>query len=323
MHDLRYYFNSSLLAFDGCFNDITHLHLENLGIGDRKTAATVSQHGVGLVQLLNAPGDFLDVDLQLPGQFFLFGALMRNEFVKRRVNQANGDWESIHGFEDANEVAALERQKLVQGPDASVLLVRQDHFLNGARALVASFRLFEVGEEHVLGAAEADAFRAELDGFAGILWGVHVGADPEAARLIGPVHQCFVRLREFGSNERHRPDVDHALAAIQRDPIPFLDHFAGSGHGLRFVIDVQLLGADDAAFAPAARYDGGVAGFSAGGGEDALSNGHAADIFGAGFAADENHFLAAGGPLFRFLRRENHLAYGGAGDGVDTGGQNL
>src|SRR6267143_2096852 len=323
MHDLRHYFNSGFLAFDGGFNDSAHLHLEDFGIGDGKTAATVSQHGVGFVQLLDAPGDFVDVDLQVAGQLFLFGAIMRNEFMKRRVNQANGDWESIHGFEDADEVAALEWRKLIQCPDASVLLVRQDHFLDGALTLVASFRLLEVGEEHVLGAAEADAFGAELDGFTGILRGVHIGADPEAARLIGPVHQCFVRLRELGSNERHRPDVDRALAAIQRDPIPFLDHFAGSGHGLRFVVDVQLLGADDAAFAPAARYDGGVAGFSAGGGENTLRDGHAADIFGASFAADENHFLAARGPLFRFLRGEDHPAYGGARHSVDAGGKYL
>src|SRR5467141_5166090 len=110
MHDLRYYFNSSLLAFDGCFNDSAHLHLENLGIGDRKTAATVSQHGVGLVQLLNAPGDFLDVDLQVAGQLLLFGAIVGDEFVKRRVDQTDSDRESVHGVEDANEVSPLERQ---------------------------------------------------------------------------------------------------------------------------------------------------------------------------------------------------------------------
>src|SRR6266850_2423835 len=283
----------------------------------------MAKHGVGFMQLLDTPGYFPDVDLQITGQLFLFDTIVRDEFMKRWVDQANGDRKTVHGFEDADEVASLEREQLVQCLDAGVFFVGQNHFLDGELPLMASFWLFEVREEHMLGAAEADAFRAKLDGFTGILRRVYVGADPEMARLIGPVHQGFVGLREFGSNERHRLDVDDAFASVQGDPIPFLDHFACSGHGLRFVIDVQFFRPDNAAFAPAARHNGCVAGLSAGGGEDALRDGHAADIFRAGFAADEDHLLAARGPLFCFLRGENHLANGGAGHGIDTGGQDF
>src|SRR6267142_86129 len=283
----------------------------------------MAKHGVGFMQLLDTPGYFPDVDLQITGQLFLFDTIVRDEFMKRWVDQANGDRKTVHGFEDADEVASLEREQLVQCLDAGVFFVGQNHFLDGALPLMASFWLFEVREEHMLGAAEADAFRAKLDGFTGVLRRVYVGADPEMARLIGPVHQGFVGLREFGSNERHRFGVDNAFAAIQRDPISFLYHLSGGGHGLRFVINVQFFRADDTAFAPAACYNSGVAGLSAGGGEDALRNGHTADIFGTSFAADEDHFFSARGPLFCFLRGENDPANSRAGHGIDTGGQDL
>ena len=98
------------MAFDGGFDDGAHLHLENFGISDRQSAATMAQHGVGFVQLLDATGDDLDIDLQIARKLFLFGALVRNKFVEGRVNQPDRDRKAVHGFEDANEIAALERQ---------------------------------------------------------------------------------------------------------------------------------------------------------------------------------------------------------------------
>jgi len=70
----------------------------------------MAKHGIGFMQLLDAAGDFLDVDLQFARQLFLLGAIMRHELVQRRVDQADSDRVSIHGFEDANEVASLKRQ---------------------------------------------------------------------------------------------------------------------------------------------------------------------------------------------------------------------
>ena len=94
-------------------------------------------------------------------------------------------------------------------------------------------RELEVGEEHVLGAAQADAFGAEFAGFAGVLRRVGVGADAEAAHSVGPLHQGLVGWRELGSDEIHLAGVDDAFAAIEREPLAFLDGLAADGHGLR------------------------------------------------------------------------------------------
>ena len=148
----------------------------------------MAEHGVGFVQLLDATGDDLDIDLQIARKLFLFGALVRNKFMERRVNQPDRDREAVHGFEDANEIAALERQQLVEGLDARFPVVGQDHFLDSALALMASLRLLEVGEKHVLRTAQANALRAELDGFARVLRSVNVRTDAQTPRFIGPLH---------------------------------------------------------------------------------------------------------------------------------------
>src|SRR5207245_4415445 len=113
-------------------------------------------------------------------------------------------------------------------------VVGQDHLLDSALALMASLRLLEVGEKHVLRTAQANALRAELDGFARVLRSVNVRTDAQAPRFICPLHESFVGLWKLRNNQGHRFGVDHSFAAIERDPIPFLDRKStrlNSSHG--------------------------------------------------------------------------------------------
>ena len=75
----------------------------------------------------------------------------------------------LHGLEEADEVGALHGQKLLERGAAIFLVVGEDH---GAHVLDAVF-----GKEHVLGAAEADAFGAESAGLLCVAGNVGVGAD--------------------------------------------------------------------------------------------------------------------------------------------------
>src|SRR5271156_372710 len=256
-------------------------------------------------------------------ELFLLGALVGNEFMQRRIDQADGDRESVHGFEDADEVATLERKQLVQRLDASLPIVRQDHLLNGTLALVTLFGMLEIGEEHVLGAAQPDALGTEFASFARILRRVRIGADAQATDAIGPLHQYFVRLGQGRHNQWHRAFVDHAFTAVESDPLAFFNGLAACRHFLRRVVDFQFLRANDATLAPATGHHGGVTGLAARGGEDALRDRHATDIFGAGLATHQNNFLTFGGPSFGFVGGENYFTDCGAGNSVDAGGDDF
>ena len=72
--------------------------------------------------------------------------------MQRRVEQADGDGQAVHRLEDALEVGALELLELVERGASSAAVVGEDEPLHERQA---------VAEEHVLGAAEADALGAE------------------------------------------------------------------------------------------------------------------------------------------------------------------
>ena len=101
-----------------------------------------------------------------------------------------------HRAEEADEVLALHREDLVERALAVLGLVREDHLAHRRDALAA--------EEHVLRAAEADAFGAERDRVRGLVGLVGVGAHLQPPRLVGPLHERRVAL------------VDLALLRVER-----------------------------------------------------------------------------------------------------------
>ena len=131
-------------------------------------------------------------------QQFLVG---RQEFVQGRVDQANDDGIAFarlgidHRLEDAFEVAALEGQQLVEGGLPLFFGFGEDHLLHDGQAFLL--------HEHMLGAAEADAFRAKGDGAFGVAGIVGVGPDAEAAVLVGPGQQ-FAAGRSLSRNRLQR-----------------------------------------------------------------------------------------------------------------------
>ena len=86
--------------------------------------------------------------------------------------------EPVHRLEDAVEVLALHGSSSSSAARRSASL--------SARIIALHDRDAAFAEEHVLGAAQADASRAERVGQLGLVGQVGVGADAEAAALVGP-----------------------------------------------------------------------------------------------------------------------------------------
>ena len=173
-----------------------------------------------------------------------------------------------------------------------------------------------VVEEHVLGAAQADALGAELAGLGGVVGGVGVGADLQAAVLVGPGHDPAELAADGGVHSG-----DGARRRCCRWSRPGT---ASRPRGRSCRPELKLLvllihhdgaAAGHAAGAHAAGHDGGVRGHAAADGQDALGSLHALDILGRGLQADQDHLLAPGGPLLGVLSGEDDLAAGGAGGG--------
>ena len=230
---------------------------------------------------------------------------MGYELVEWRVEQAHGDAVAVHGLEDAFEVAALHRQELGQCDLAALYVVGENHLADGLDAVAL--------EEHMLGAAQADALGSEVACLLGIARGVGVGAHECLGVLVGEVHDCAEVAAEFGFCGWHLAVVDVAGGAVEGNPVALVVYLAAHLYGLGLVVDAYFAGAGYAALAHAAGHYCGVAGHAAAHGEDALGHEHAAQVLRRGLDADEDDFLLLVGPGFGVVGLEDDLAGGCAG----------
>ena len=121
-HDLGHDLRAFLRELTGRLDDRARLHLGDLGIGDAETDAAMPEHRVELVQLLDPPEQrllLLELLALLALHFHLRDLdhqvlALRQELVERRIDRADRDRRAVHRLEHAVEVAALQRQQLVE-----------------------------------------------------------------------------------------------------------------------------------------------------------------------------------------------------------------
>ena len=120
------------------------------GIDDAEAAAAVAEHRVELVELVTRCAIFsTGMPIFLARSACCAGSV-GEELVQRRIEQADRDREA-HRAEDADEVVALVYGRSLASAAfaARAGCRREDHLAHGVDAVAL--------EEHVLGAAEADA----------------------------------------------------------------------------------------------------------------------------------------------------------------------
>ena len=328
-HDLGLGLDAALLLdFDGGLEDGARLHFGDFGVGDAEAAAAVPEHGVELVQLQHAPHDHLDGDVEFLREVELLLLGLRQELVQGRVEQADGGRAPLEHLEHALEVALLEGQQLCDGLAAVFDALGEDEAAHVVDAVAV--------EEHVLGAAEADARRAEGDGRRGLIRRVGIRAHLQALQPTTPLHdlrEVAVRLALLGLHravQQHLDDfrghgrqlafVDEARGAVQREVVALAVSLAAQCNAASDVVNLHLRDTADADLAHLARDEGRVAREASARRQDALGGHHAAQIFGRGLQAHEQHLLALLVGLDAARGVEVDAARGGAGAGVEAHG---
>ena len=244
----------------------------------------MAEHGVCFLVIFGGVADGIDVDAQELGDFLHVAIGLGQELVQGRIEETDGDRPVLHDGEDVDEVAALKRKEPGEGLAALVFVFGQDH---GADMVDASFL-----EEHVLGAAEADALAAELErGFA-VHDGVRVRANAEGAVLVGPLHQRGEFAGEGGLAELGLAEDHVARVCVEGDPIAVADVPSIHAEEFFFRLNVEGAAAGDAAFTHLAGDDGGMRGESAAGRENTLRDVHPQDVLRARLLAHQDDGLA-------------------------------
>ena len=157
------------LRVDGSADNGPGLHLCDFRISNSQAAAAVAHHGIEFMQ---GSDDVLDgfhalaLGLGQQRNFLLRGG---NELMQRRIQEPDADRAAFQRFIELFKVALLIRQDFIQRSFAFFHCVGADHLAESGDAVAV--------KEHVLGAGQTDALRAQLDCLAGVLRRVGVGAD--------------------------------------------------------------------------------------------------------------------------------------------------
>ena len=117
-HYFRQNLDAIFLRLAGGFDDRLHLHLENFRIGDRQTVAAMAQHRIGFIEKLvqHGPPHLLKAFVfRLRASSCRSFSTVRQEFMERRIEQANRHRQAAHFLEDADEIFPLIRQQFRQG----------------------------------------------------------------------------------------------------------------------------------------------------------------------------------------------------------------
>ena len=174
-------------------------------------------------------------------------------------------------------------------------IVREDHLAHGQDALCL--------EEHVLGAAKADAFGAELARLACIARGVGVGAHAKPALGIRPLHQRGEGARQLGLAHLGSAGEHLTGAAIDGDDVALLEDTGTDLERAGLCIDAHRAGTRNARASHAASNHRGMAGHATARSENADGGVHAVNVLGARFQPHKNDFMAVARARSRRRRR--------------------
>ena len=296
-HDFGNGFGSHIC---GGFQDGTHLHFVNFWIGDAQPTTAMPEHGIEFVEGFDLVLNHAQRGIEPPCHFLLLVALVWEKLVQGWIEQANGYGQVRHRIENAFKIAALNGQQLFEGATAAFFIIGEDHLAHDIDAVAF--------KEHVLCAAQANAFGAKLARGSRIVWRVRIGAHIECANLICPAHQGGKITRKFRLLCGNLAEHDFTRRTINRDPVAAFDNRIANGELVFCVVDDQIAATRYAAFAHTASNHRSVRGHAPACGENALCSVHAADVFGRGFEAHQQDLLALFCGFFGFFCEKDDLS---------------
>ena len=117
----------SLLNIDSSLDNSLSLHLSDLRICYSETAASVTHHGVELVETGNDVLDSLNrLALSLSESLDVI-FLSRNEFVKRRIEESDSNRVTLKSLIESLKVALLHRLDLSESSFSLLNSIGADH----------------------------------------------------------------------------------------------------------------------------------------------------------------------------------------------------
>ena len=326
-HHFRLHLDALFLNVGGSLKDGAGLCSGDFRVCNPKTTSAVAQHRVGFVQRSDAFGYLCRSQLQLCREVGLGGLIVRNELMKRGIQEADRGREALERLEDSSEISALVGQDLGERLLSACLGVSENHLTDCINTIAF--------EEHVFCACQPDASGSKSDCVCSLLGSVGVGANRQARGLRTPLHELLEVLEllcllsffivadgagdDLAGGGLQFAAVHNAARAIDGKEVAFLENLTGNGHRFLFVVNQHVGGSANADLAHLTRHESRVRGHAALGGQNPFGGDHPSEIFRRGFVAHQQHlFVLFIGGRCSAIRVEIDLARGGAWAGWEA-----
>src|SRR5262245_45151877 len=152
--------------------------------------------------------------------------------MQRWIEEADRHRQTVHNLKDSLKITFLHGQNLPQRFAALALRFRHDHLAHGHNAVL--------GKEHVLSAAQSNAFGAELPGDLRVAWRVRVATHPELTITVSPFHELRKIAPEICLNEWGLAQDHLTRRAVNSQELVRLNHLGTNAAVARSLIDHQI-----------------------------------------------------------------------------------
>ncbi len=265
---------------------------------------------------------FVPRDAQLVRQRVLLRVVVRQEFMQRRIEQADGRGQAVQRVEDANKVIPSGTAAAWRGPSSDLRYSRP----GSSRA----WRRFDRPRRTYVRCDRARCPRRRKPMAFSTCSGVsefvrmsslrHLSAQPMSAAIVRIAfaflgrerlaRRAPARFRTVRSSPRPRRRSP-AVPSIEMKSPSLKDMAAGRDRFVR-VVDMEVTGAADADFTHLAGDESRMRGDTATRREDAFGGDHPSKVLRRGFHTHEENAFAAMSAQHRFLSLENQSSTGGA-----------
>ena len=300
----------SLLHIDGSLDDSSGLHLCNFRIGYSQTAATVTHHGVELVQGSDDCLDGLNGLALCVSQCLDVSLVSRNEFVERRIQETDGNRVALQRLVQCLEVSLLHGLDLSQSSFSFLNSIGADHLTECCNSGGL--------EEHVLGTAKTDTLSAQLSCLLCISRCISVGANLQYSVLVSPSHDSAELTSDGSVNGGDDAVVDVTGGAVDGDVVALSEGLASQLELLVLLVHLDVAAAGYTAGTHTTCNNGCVGGHTAANGQDALGSLHTGDILRRGLQTNQNDLFALCVPSLGIVSGKYNLAACSAGRCAQT-----
>ena len=289
----------SLLNVDGGADDGSCLHPGDLGICNRKTASSVTHHGVELVEGCDHHLDVLNGPALLLGEFLDIGINRGDELVERGIQEPDGYGITLESLIESLKVGLLHGKDNIESCLSFLNCLGADHLTESVDPSVA--------EEHVLRTAQTDTLGTEFPCLLSICGSIRICSYLKSSCVVSPLHYTSELTCDLCIDRGDNAVVDAARGTVDGDLVSLAELLACELEYLVLLIHLDVGATGNAACTHTSCNNCSVGCHTASYCEDTLGGLHSLDVLGGCLESYENHLLAPCCPCLCIVSREDDL----------------